>query len=556
MNHRGPTFVDGDAAPLVSIVVICYNDASRLPNAVRSALRQTLPDLEVIIVDDHSDDATQEVSATLAAEDHRVRFHRHATNSGGCGLPRNTGISLARGKYLMFLDSDDELTPNAAEVLVTEADTSGSEIVAGAMERRHLATGQVEPWYHWLYNETYRFDKLADHPEFVHDTVATNKLYRSSFFERTGISFPVGMLYEDVVFTSMAWTRARGISVVPTVVYHWFVYPHEERSTITNQRTQQRNFLDRVTAVLRVREEYSEQPEPVRVEADLKALSHHLMLYLDDLGMMSEDTSQLFLDAARPVVGRIEPRAINRLTATERVVFGLVYAGDTENLRRVLAAKAVALLPGRTVQTEGGEFRWELPWPRSPHQQPVRREQPTVDEARFWLVSDLITAPSRPLDMVPHATVTEAEQHNQTVRLRGMLARTHEQECTPRSVFLTQRGASSTGNEGVVVRIASETPFGWCWETELPEVPRTPETRLPGATLQLQFRDGVALREECEVHALPGVRFTAPIRSALSRLLGDRWIADQHEAGPLHLGIRPGFLGQMLRRLLRLFRAA
>src|SRR3954468_10828042 len=74
------------AAPLLSVVVIVYNDASRLPAAVRSVLRQTLKDLELVIVDDASTDDTAVVSRRLAAGEPRVRLERLQPKSGG-GTP-------------------------------------------------------------------------------------------------------------------------------------------------------------------------------------------------------------------------------------------------------------------------------------------------------------------------------------------------------------------------------------------------------------------------------------------------------------------------------------
>src|SRR4051794_7423962 len=71
------------AAPLLSVVVIVYNDAARLPAAVRSVLRQTLKDLEVVIVDDASTDDTAVVSHRLAAGDPRVRVGGAAPNNRG-----------------------------------------------------------------------------------------------------------------------------------------------------------------------------------------------------------------------------------------------------------------------------------------------------------------------------------------------------------------------------------------------------------------------------------------------------------------------------------------
>ena len=91
--------------PKVSVIICTYNRADLLPRAVNSVLAQTFTDFELIIVDDYSTDNTQEVIGTFA--DPRILSLRQDENSG---LPasRNTGIRLARGKYVAFLDDDDE----------------------------------------------------------------------------------------------------------------------------------------------------------------------------------------------------------------------------------------------------------------------------------------------------------------------------------------------------------------------------------------------------------------------------------------------------------------
>ncbi|MGP3928092.1 glycosyltransferase family 2 protein, partial [Streptomyces sp. 8N616] len=97
----GTTETTGNPAPApeVSVVVIVYNDAARLPTAVRSALGQTLRSVEVLIVDDCSTDGSYEVARELAA-DHpgRVRVFRLDRNSGGCGEPHTRGTGEARGR--------------------------------------------------------------------------------------------------------------------------------------------------------------------------------------------------------------------------------------------------------------------------------------------------------------------------------------------------------------------------------------------------------------------------------------------------------------------------
>ncbi|MYR61075.1 glycosyltransferase, partial [Streptomyces sp. SID625] len=109
--------------PDVSVVVIVYNDEERLSTAVGSVLEQTLRNVEVIIADDCSTDGSFAVAQALAAaHPGKVRAIRLPENSGGCGEPRNQGVKAARGRYVMFLDSDDTLERNACRNMVEAAD--------------------------------------------------------------------------------------------------------------------------------------------------------------------------------------------------------------------------------------------------------------------------------------------------------------------------------------------------------------------------------------------------------------------------------------------------
>lgn len=95
----------------VSIIIPAYNRARSVRKAIESALQQTRPALEVIVVDDGSTDATPEI---LTQFDDRIRVLRQ--NNRGTAAARNAGIAAARGDYLLFLDSDDILLPTSVEL--------------------------------------------------------------------------------------------------------------------------------------------------------------------------------------------------------------------------------------------------------------------------------------------------------------------------------------------------------------------------------------------------------------------------------------------------------
>lgn len=94
---------------LVSIIIPCFNQAHFLSEAIESALNQTWPHIEIVVVDDGSTDNTSEVAARYAAG----RCVRQ--DNQGLAAARNTGLRCSNGDYLIFLDADDRLLPEAAE---------------------------------------------------------------------------------------------------------------------------------------------------------------------------------------------------------------------------------------------------------------------------------------------------------------------------------------------------------------------------------------------------------------------------------------------------------
>jgi glycosyltransferase involved in cell wall biosynthesis len=114
---------------LVSVVIPTYNRAELLERAVNSVLSQTYPNLEVIIVDDASTDNTQDRIKDLQQVDHRIQYYRHLSNRGAQAA-RNTGIHAANGRYIAFLDSDNEWLPRKLEkqmaLFSSKADSLGA----------------------------------------------------------------------------------------------------------------------------------------------------------------------------------------------------------------------------------------------------------------------------------------------------------------------------------------------------------------------------------------------------------------------------------------------
>ena len=110
----------------VSVVIPTYNRKNYLIEAVRSVLSQTIPPAEIIVVDNGSTDGTLDLQF-----DDRVMVTKEEKR--GAGFARNRGLEISTGKYLIFLDSDDLLSPSALETLLTQITTSDSGICFGRM---------------------------------------------------------------------------------------------------------------------------------------------------------------------------------------------------------------------------------------------------------------------------------------------------------------------------------------------------------------------------------------------------------------------------------------
>jgi len=117
------------AAPIVSVVMANYNGARHLGEAIVSLQRQTMPDWELILVDDASTDDSVAVAKAMAADDPRIRPILQARNRGPAAA-RNRALDVARGAWIAIFDSDDVMTPLRLERLLARTRRTGAEIVA------------------------------------------------------------------------------------------------------------------------------------------------------------------------------------------------------------------------------------------------------------------------------------------------------------------------------------------------------------------------------------------------------------------------------------------
>jgi len=128
--------------PEISIITSTYNRKKELKRCIRSILAQSYKDFELIVVDDCSDYNVKKLCQSF--KDERIRFFKTDENFGHDGQPKNIGIREARGKYITFLDDDDEYRPDALKILRTYLVETGVDVVYGDY-LNHLPGGKRSP---------------------------------------------------------------------------------------------------------------------------------------------------------------------------------------------------------------------------------------------------------------------------------------------------------------------------------------------------------------------------------------------------------------------------
>lgn len=188
--------------PKVSIIVPVYNLESYIEQSVRSLFAQSYQNIEIILVDDGSKDNSLSIIKHLAAEDSRIVYTSQP--NGGAAKARNTGLSLATGKYITFVDGDDMLSPNAISDNIGYFEDDIIDWVAFSI-RRVDAEGnyiQIKGVYEDFIVSSYESINSESFVPYFYlrklSGVACAAIYRKTSIDT--ISFTEGKYYEDSIY--------------------------------------------------------------------------------------------------------------------------------------------------------------------------------------------------------------------------------------------------------------------------------------------------------------------------------------------------------------------
>ena len=207
----------------LSIVIPVYNVEDYLPRCLDSILSQKFSAFEVILVDDGSKDSSSEICDVYSVKDSRFRtLHK---KNGGVSAARNSGLQLAKGEYVMFVDSDDALSPDSLEKMFEIVDNGNVDLVVGGFNS-YLDTTLTDvygPKSSSSNEHIYSFfdDAMNEYGELFRSPWA--KLYKRSIITRNSLSFNESLSYaEDKLFVYSYLCHIETAAMLQLPVYEYY----------------------------------------------------------------------------------------------------------------------------------------------------------------------------------------------------------------------------------------------------------------------------------------------------------------------------------------------
>lgn len=228
----------------ISVIVPVYKVEEYLDRCINSILNQTFKKFELILVDDGSPDKCGLICDKYAQKDSRIKVI-HKDNEG-LSAARNSGIEIAKGEYIAFVDSDDYIDKRMYEELYNVAINNKSDIVICDYQKiysnnesdncKSVNTYKVENL-----SKTQALSRLYDADSSAY-IVAWNKLYKKSLFDK--LRYPIGRLYEDEFITYKLLYYSNNITYLPLKLYYYM----QREGSITSSKKESKERLDVIVA--------------------------------------------------------------------------------------------------------------------------------------------------------------------------------------------------------------------------------------------------------------------------------------------------------------------
>lgn len=316
--------------PKLSIIIPVYNVEKYLPKCIDSLICGD-GGYEIILVNDGSTDGSPDILADYAAR-YPALIRIITTPNGGLGHARNTGIDAAMGDYLLFVDSDDYLSPDAFGSILAALDGSFDICIFDILSVNE--SGKVLKKMPGTARPDGSVFSLNEYPELLFELPAAwNKIYRRELFTATGIRYPDRAWFEDLRTTTKLYTAAKRIKYVSRSWYNYL----QRAGSITNAKKSDRNIeiidaMDDVVEYFKVIGSYDEYRE----QLEFLALKH--ILLASSLRVVTADCNDELLDRLLDSFTAAYPDYANNkymptLSRRERLIYRLLITKRRRLLR-------------------------------------------------------------------------------------------------------------------------------------------------------------------------------------------------------------------------------
>ncbi len=208
----------------VSVIIPVYNAQEHLEQCIRSVMNQTLREIEIICVDDGSQDDSLDVLNKLALKDSRIMVITQ--ENAGAGAARNRGMEAASGKYLSFLDADDFFESNMLEMAYRKALEYRAQVLVFGADFYDDQLKRYLPCSYSIREEMLPADRPFAAVQVKRDLFKTvvgwawDKLFETAYIRACGLRFQEQRTTNDAYFVFMAYARAERIATEPQVLAH------------------------------------------------------------------------------------------------------------------------------------------------------------------------------------------------------------------------------------------------------------------------------------------------------------------------------------------------
>lgn len=262
-----------DNRPLISIIVPCYGVELYLPKCIESIIHQTYTNLEILLVDDGSLDKSGEICDAYARSDCRINVI-HKPN-GGLADARNVALDVAKGEWIICIDSDDFVSLDYVETLFHLVEKNQCKIGVAQHKEFYDGTGpetSTPPYEEYVFDKKEGLQKMFYQELF--DTAAWCKIYHRSLFD-FGVRYPLGLIYEDLPTTYLLFLKTDKVAYCNRIIYYYLLRNNSLEGQPFNVKK-----LDSAVEILKMIQSHAEELQSVEkaVRCRLISFCFHILL--------------------------------------------------------------------------------------------------------------------------------------------------------------------------------------------------------------------------------------------------------------------------------------